>query len=230
MCIALFSAMPHIVAVLSSGSTNDVKLAAAVAIENLASHTNGQPNVAIALALTGAVPSLVAMLNSNCTYELQQAATGALWKLSYNTCNIATAIARAGAIPLLIAMLSAGCGTDKLKQAAALALKNLADIPDADSTNVLIVKTGAILPLIAMLSADGAVIVKEAAVILLSELATNADNRVKITAAGAIPPLVAIMNADGGECVTKAAARALRILGIDDSAYYRAPKRGRRNW
>ena len=115
-------------------------------------------------------------------------------------------IASSDAVRLLAAMLRASHGE---AEAGALALYRLA----INTKNLLlIVKEGAIPPLVALLE-NGTDEAKEIAAAALGNLATIHSNAVSIVSAGAIPPLVGLLE-NGADYVKEMAATAISCLAF----------------
>merc|ERR1711977_194762 len=182
--IVSLGAVPPLIDLLK-GIPDDIKVAASLALCNLAAYDN---------RLTiGAIPRLYALLSADSDY-VKKHAEQVLTELTM--CDI----------PPYIARLS---GPDDVKAQAAWALANLAL---NDDNCVTIASAGAILPLIALLSGPDEMGKKQAAR-ALANLALNDDNRATIASAGAIPPLIALLR--GPDEVKVHAACALANLAIN---------------
>ena len=110
---------------------------------------------------------------------------------------------------------ASGGGTDSVKEAAAWALGELAGNAD---NHVAIVRAGAIVPLMALLSGGGADGVKEAAAGALRNLAANADNQLAIAQSGAIAPPMRIGLSEAASVVRAAAELMSKVEAAEVAA------------
>eukprot|EP00798_Chlamydomonas_sp_ICE-L_P025152 gene25152-biopygen19622 len=225
------SAIPNLVALLSTEIPSDIKEHVVVALAHVAL-TSHDSQVKVVSA--GAIPLLVALLSASSPANLQGEAAVALGNIVlYNPGNQAKVAfaaptpahvqdhalialgnlvvknpanqgkaASAGAFPPLVALLSASTPAD-MQEHASRALAELVDNNPANQGKAA--SADAIRPLVALLSANTPAHVQEHASRALAHLAyQHTGNQGKVASAGAIPPLMVLLSASTQEQETAA--------------------------
>ena len=173
--------VPLIANVLLSCSANVKEMMQAATLCALAANavsqlSEGNKEIALALAEAGAVQPLVLMLGSS-SVELQSEAAGAIAQLSLNSPENQAAIARTGAITPLTALVREG--TAEVKEQSASALWALSY--ENSGNKATIAKLGGIEPLVILLVGGGSDNSWEMSVGALCSLSSkHAENRENI--------------------------------------------------
>lgn len=199
-----------LVKVLQEQTGNDDTEAQAAAIAAIAAIADSERNLVPVLD-TGVVPQLVSLMESS-DAAVQLAAVEALKTLSKAPAN-RLPICESGAAEALVGLLSAADLDEDLLQAALVCITSLAT--DARNATTIMI-TGAVVPLVELLSSKGYITPALAAEAICA-LATESEAcRVKFNEAGAAPALIELL-VKGEDAEQVAAARAMELIASADA-------------